>query len=82
MIARDTIHTAESTHTPQQLPTDFLPLLRQFNESFCNTTITPACLQQIYNIGDFTADLRENSLIGISSYDEEGLYVADIGDFQ
>ena len=26
------------------------------NATFCNTTITPTCLRQLYNIGKFRAD--------------------------
>ena len=31
---------------------------REFNATFCNTTITPTCLRQLYNVGNFQADSR------------------------
>ena len=31
-------------------------ILPGFNATFCNTTITPTCLRQLYNIGNFRAN--------------------------
>ena len=31
-------------------------VLPGFNATFCNSTITPTCLRQLYNIGNFRAD--------------------------
>ena len=33
------------------------------NATFCNTTITPACLRQLYNVGNFKADPRNGILL-------------------
>ena len=37
-----------------------------FNATFCNTTITPTCLRQLYNVGNFKADPRNGILLGNS----------------
>ncbi|KAH0559517.1 hypothetical protein GP486_003964 [Trichoglossum hirsutum] len=41
-----------------------------FNNSFmsCNTTITPSCLKQLYNVGDFKADPHNGNRLGICGY--------------
>ena len=38
------------------------------NATFCNTTITPACLRALYNIGDYYASPVKNSLFGVAGY--------------
>ncbi|OBT61237.1 hypothetical protein VE03_09669 [Pseudogymnoascus sp. 23342-1-I1] len=34
----------------------------------CNASITPACLRALYNIGDYQADPKGNSLFGVAGY--------------
>ncbi|MCJ1257173.1 vesicle formation at the endoplasmic reticulum [Lignoscripta atroalba] len=38
------------------------------NSTFCNTTITPTCLRQLYNVGNFVADPNNGNKIGICGY--------------
>lgn len=45
----------------------------------CNSTITPACLKQLYNLNGFTA--TNNTLLGINGFLEEYARFADLEDF-
>ncbi|KAJ9611153.1 Tripeptidyl-peptidase sed2 [Cladophialophora chaetospira] len=73
----DSLASADSP----KLPFGPKELLTKYNETFCNSTITPACLRGIYNIGDFSANSKGKTLIGISGFDKEGAYLTDISDF-
>lgn len=42
-----------------------------FNATACNTTITPDCLRDLYNVGDYQADPSVGSLFGVCGYLEE-----------
>ncbi|KAE8448117.1 hypothetical protein EG329_009882 [Mollisiaceae sp. DMI_Dod_QoI] len=42
-----------------------------FLNATCNSTITPACLRALYNIGDYQADPDAGSLFGIGGYLKE-----------
>jgi tripeptidyl-peptidase I len=53
--AWDSADSSDATNSPQ-IRLNLQPFLRQFNATFCNGTITPACLRGIYNIGNFAAD--------------------------
>lgn len=37
----------------------------------CNTTITPACLRAMYSIGDYKADPRVGSILGVAGFLEQ-----------
>ena len=75
------LETREEDDTPLQIPFGVQTLLTTYNASFCNTTITPACIRGIYNMGDFHADPKGNTLMGVSGYIEEGVYLQDVKDF-
>lgn len=38
---------------------------RGLNETFCNTTITPDCLKELYNYGDFQPDPNNGTLLPV-----------------
>lgn len=39
-----------------------------YNTTFCNTTVTPACLRGLYQLDDFLADPTVRNSLGISGY--------------
>ena len=51
------------------------------NATFCNTTITPTCLRELYNIGKFQGSLKNGNLLGICGYLEEYAKYADLEQF-
>lgn len=67
--------------TATKLPDDLASLITKYNESFCNSTMTPACIRGLYNFGDFAYDPKGKSLFGVAGFDGEGLYVPDVKDF-
>ena len=51
------------------------------NATFCNTTITPTCLRELYNIGKFQGSLKNGNLLGICGYLEEYAKYDDLEQF-
>ena len=51
------------------------------NATFCNTTITPTCLRELYNVGKFQGSLKNGNLLGICGYLEEYAKYADLEQF-
>lgn len=47
----------------------------------CNTLITPACLRAIYNVGDYRADSRAGSLLGVNGYLNEWAKFDELKEF-
>ncbi|KAL9593404.1 MAG: hypothetical protein Q9179_005899 [Wetmoreana sp. 5 TL-2023] len=43
----------------------------QLNATFCNTTVTPQCLRDLYHIGDFRGTAKNGNKIGVCGYLEE-----------
>ena len=43
-------------------------LTNVYDPTFCNTTVTPACLRGLYEMGNFTAQRNNGNSIGISGY--------------
>ncbi|KAL8724597.1 MAG: hypothetical protein Q9181_006762, partial [Wetmoreana brouardii] len=43
----------------------------QLNATFCNTTITPQCLRDLYHIGDFRGTAKNGNKIGVCGYLEQ-----------
>jgi tripeptidyl-peptidase I len=47
----------------------------------CNTTITISCLQQLYNVGNFTPSANVGNSVGITGYLEQFANRADLQTF-
>ncbi|OBT86231.1 hypothetical protein VE02_05857 [Pseudogymnoascus sp. 03VT05] len=47
----------------------------------CNASITPACLRALYNVGDYQADPKGNSLFGVAGYLKEYAKINDLNNF-
>lgn len=54
--------------------------LTTYNETFCNTTVTPACIRGLYHMSNFTPSTNAMSL-GISGFDGQVFYVNDLNIF-
>ncbi|KAE8143783.1 peptidase S8/S53 domain-containing protein [Aspergillus pseudotamarii] len=52
------------------------------NISHCDSIITPTCLKELYNIGDYQADANSGSKIAFASYLEEYARYADLENFE
>lgn len=48
----------------------------------CKTSITPSCLKQIYNVGDYAPDAKSGSKIAFSSFLNESARTQDLSLFQ
>ncbi|KAM0327887.1 hypothetical protein ACHAPQ_007236 [Fusarium lateritium] len=51
-------------------------------DASCQTSITPACLKQLYNIGDYTPKAKSGSTIGFSSFLGESALYSDVALFE
>ena len=51
------------------------------NTTFCNTTITPQCLRDLYHVGNFRGSTRNGGRIGICGYLNEYAKFADFSAF-
>ncbi|OAP65357.1 hypothetical protein AYL99_01329 [Fonsecaea erecta] len=56
-------------------------LLTTYNATFCNSTITPACIRGIYRMSNFQADPNGKTKLGVSGFIDEGVYFDDLEDF-
>jgi tripeptidyl-peptidase-1 len=48
----------------------------------CNSIITPQCLKDIYNVGDYKADSKNGNKIGFASYLEQYAQYSDLALFE
>ena len=48
----------------------------------CQTSITPSCLKQLYNVGDYEPDPKSGSRIGFGSFLNESALYADLAQFE
>jgi tripeptidyl-peptidase-1 len=48
----------------------------------CQTSITPACLKAMYNVGDYTPDPKYGSRIGFASFLNESALYSDLFQFE
>lgn len=71
----------EDDTTAPNMPDDLASLITKYNESFCNTTMTPACIRGLYNFGDYAYDSKGKTVLAVAGFDGEGLYVPDVKDF-
>ena len=60
---------------------DRRPTKRSVDAS-CQTSITPSCLKQMYNIGNYTADPKSGSSIGFSSFLNQSALYSDVFQFE
>ncbi|KAK4946024.1 Tripeptidyl-peptidase sed2 [Elasticomyces elasticus] len=54
--------------------------LTTYNETFCNTTVTPACIRGLYQMSEFTPSAND-TMLGISGFDGQVYYVDDLNMF-
>ena len=54
---------------------------KALNAMACNSTITPACLRALYDVGNFTADPANGNKLGIAGYLEEIAQLDDLKTF-
>jgi tripeptidyl-peptidase I len=52
-----------------------------YNTTFCNSTITPACLRGLYNMGDFAPEAKNPTKIGIAGFSGDSVILQDVQDF-
>ncbi|KAB8237172.1 polynucleotide 3'-phosphatase [Aspergillus alliaceus] len=52
------------------------------DSSHCDSVITPTCLKELYNIGDYKPDPRKGSKIAFASYLEEYARYSDLAKFE
>ncbi|KAL1901014.1 hypothetical protein Sste5346_002078 [Sporothrix stenoceras] len=50
-------------------------------DAACQTSITPACLKQLYQVGDYEADAKSGSRIGFGSFLNQSALYADLADY-
>lgn len=50
-------------------------------DAACQTSITPACLKQLYQVGDYAADAKSGSRIGFGSFLNQSALYADLADY-
>ncbi|KAJ5908459.1 hypothetical protein N7495_001141 [Penicillium taxi] len=50
--------------------------------SSCDTEITPACLKEIYNIGEYEADVSSGSRVGFGSFLDESAQYSDLAKYE
>lgn len=55
--------------------------LQTYDEIFCNTTTTPACIRGLYNIDDFTASAKGSTRLGVSGFIEQVANFKDMSAF-
>ncbi|KAI4267407.1 MAG: hypothetical protein L6R38_008270 [Xanthoria sp. 2 TBL-2021] len=53
----------------------------QLNSTFCNTTITPQCLRDLYQIGNFRGTAKNGNKIGVCGYLEQYARFSDFSNF-
>lgn len=53
----------------------------QLNATFCNSTITPQCLRDLYHIGNFRGTAKNGNKIGVCGYLEEYAKFKDFSAF-
>ncbi|KAF4980394.1 hypothetical protein FZEAL_3587, partial [Fusarium zealandicum] len=51
-------------------------------DASCQTSITPSCLKQMYNVGDYKADAKSGSSIGFSSFLNQSALYSDVFQFE
>ncbi|KAL8644484.1 MAG: hypothetical protein Q9210_007232 [Variospora velana] len=51
------------------------------NATFCNSTITPQCLRDLYQIGDFRGTAKNGNKIGVCGYLEQYAKFSDFNQF-
>ncbi|CAK7211428.1 hypothetical protein SCUCBS95973_001112 [Sporothrix curviconia] len=50
-------------------------------DAACQTSITPACLKQLYNVGDYEADADSGSTIGFGSFLNQSALYSDLAKY-
>ncbi|RAL12861.1 S53 family peptidase [Aspergillus homomorphus CBS 101889] len=68
---------------PKQVDEQLLAsAVRAQNTSQCNSVITPHCLKDLYNVGDYQADPKSGSKVAFASYLEEYARYDDLAKFE
>ncbi|PWY75403.1 tripeptidyl peptidase [Aspergillus heteromorphus CBS 117.55] len=79
------IHPNRATmrSNPSEIDERFLAAAtRAQNNSHCDSTITPQCLKDLYNIGTYKADANSGSKVAFASFLEEYARYADLARFE
>lgn len=63
---------------PQQWSNTTHSVNSGFNATFCNHTITPACLRGLYSIGNFQGNPKSGNKLGICGYLKQYAKYADL----
>ncbi|KAI1258857.1 peptidase S8/S53 domain-containing protein [Xylariaceae sp. FL1019] len=51
-------------------------------DAACQTSITPACLKQMYNVGNYTPKASSGSKVGFGSFLNQSALYSDVSDFE
>lgn len=51
-------------------------------DASCQTSVTPACLKQMYNVGDYTPDPKSGSFIGFGSFLNQSALYSDLFQYE
>lgn len=57
------------------------PTKRQVDAS-CQTSITPTCIKELYNVGSYTPDAKSGSVVGFGSFLNQSALYADLFDYE
>jgi tripeptidyl-peptidase-1 len=57
------------------------PTKRQIDAS-CQTSITPQCIKELYNVGSYTPDPKSGSRVGFGSFLNQSALYADLFDYE
>ena len=63
-----------SPHTPASVKRSAAPS--------CEKSITPSCVKQLYNVGNYTVDVKAGSRVGFGSFLNESAQYSDLYDYE
>lgn len=68
--------------SPQQRPHARSLATRTTVDASCQTSITPACLKELYNVGNYSASATSGSKVGFGSFLGESALYADVAVYE
>ncbi len=71
------IYFGSTTAQSSVPPSHYRPSKRSPAPDSCQMSLTPACLKQLYNVGNYTADPSSGSKIGFGSFLNQSASIAD-----
>ena len=69
-------HMPKFTKTKKDAPT------KRHVDSSCQTSITPACIKELYNVGGYEPSAKSGSRVGFGSFLNESAIYTDLFDFE